>query len=170
MNQENILLETERLRLVPMTFEFVSKVLANDLSAYELLGAIKTETWPENTDIKDILHIIWDSLKDKTKPDGFDAWLFISKKDQIIVGDGGFKGAPDENGVIDMGYAIVESSRQKGFALEAVTALLKWGLSQDGVKAVTADCLHDNIPSIKILTKIGMHEVDRRDGMIFFRT
>lgn len=169
MNQENISLETKRLRLVPMTYDFVLKVIANDLSVYELLGVTKTETWPENTDIKEILHIIRDSLKDKTKPDGFDAWLFISKENHTIVGDGGFKGLPDENGVIDMGYAIVEAERQKGLALEAVSALLNWGLLQNGVNAVTADCLHDNIPSIKILTKIGMQEVERKDGMIFFR-
>lgn len=167
--QKNISLETKRLRLVPMTYDFILKVIQDDLSAYDLLGAIKTETWPESADIKDILHILRDSLKVKPNPDGFDAWLFICKKDGTIVGDGGFKGSPDENGIIDMGYAIIEPQRRKGFALEAVTALLEWGLSQDGVTAVTADCLDDNIPSIKILTKIGMDEVERKDGMIFFQ-
>lgn len=121
----NISLETKRLRLVPMTYDFILKVIKNDLSAYELLGATKTETWPEATDIKDILHILRDTLKNKPKPDGFDAWLFISKENGTIVGDGGFKGSPDENGIIDMGYAIIECQRRKGFALEAVSALLE---------------------------------------------
>lgn len=169
MIQSNISLETKRLRLVPMTHDFIFKVMENDLSAYALLGAIKTETWPETADIKNILHILQDSLKNKPNPDGFDAWLFISKEDDTVVGDGGFKGSPDENGIIDMGYAIIESQRRKGFALEAVTALLEWGLSQDSVTTVTADCLDDNIPSIKILTRIGMREVERKDGMIFFK-
>jgi len=150
-----------------MTYNFILKVMENDLSAYALLGAKKAETWPEAADIKDTLHILQDSLKEKANPDGFDSWLFISKENDTVVGDGGFKGFPNENGIIDMGYAIIESQRRKGFALEAVTALLEWGLSQDNVTAVTADCLEDNIPSIKILTRIGMREVKRKDGMIF---
>lgn len=126
---ESILIETKRLRLIPMTYDFVVKIMENDSSAYSLIGAVKTETWPEAADIKDILHIIRDSLSHKSKPDGFDSWVFINKEDNRIVGDGGFKGSPDENGIIDMGYAIVETERRKGLALEAASALLKWGLS-----------------------------------------
>ncbi len=166
---ESISIDTKRLRLLPMTYDFVIKIMENDLSAYNLIGAVKTEMWPEAADIKDILHIIRDSLGHKPNPDGFDSWIFINKEDNRIIGDGGFKGSPDENGVIDIGYAIVEAQRRKGFALEAVSALLKWGLSQSCVTAVTADCLESNIPSIKILTKLGMNEIERKDGMIFFR-
>lgn len=169
MIQSNISIETKRLRLVPMTYDFILKVMDNDLSAYGLLGALKTETWPESADIKDIFHILRDSLKDKPYPDGFDAWLFIDKEYDTIVGDGGFKGLPDENGVIDIGYSIIKPQRRKGFALEAVTALLEWGLSQKNVTTVTADCLDDNIPSIKILRKIGMKEIGKKDGMIYFQ-
>lgn len=169
MTQNNVSLETKRLRLVPMTYNFILKVMENDLSAYDLLGAIKPDTWPESAEIKGILHILRDNLKDKPQPDGFDAWLFINKENDTIIGDGGFKGSPDENGIIDMGYAIMECQRRKGFALEAVTALLEWGLSQNCVTAVTADCRDDNIPSVRILTRIGMHEVERKDGMIFFQ-
>lgn len=166
---ESISIDTKRLRLVPMTYDFVMKIMENDLSAYRLIGAVKTETWPECADIRDILHMIRDSLSHKPKPDGFDSWIFISKEDHRIVGDGGFKGGPNENGIIDMGYAIVEAQRRKGFAFEAVSALLKWGLSQECVTAVTADCIDSNIPSIKILTRLGMNEIERKDGMIFYR-
>lgn len=165
----NISINTRRLRIVPMTYDFVLRVMSNDPSAYSLIDAVKTEMWPETADIKDILHIIRDSLSNKPNPDGFDAWLFISKEDNSIVGDGGFKGTPDKNGIIDIGYAVVEAQRRKGFAMEAVSALINWGLSQDGVTAVTADCLDDNIPSIKILRKLGMVEIDRKDGIIFYQ-
>lgn len=169
MIEENISIDTKRLRLLPMTYDFVVKIIENDLSAYNLIEAVKTEMWPESADIKDILHIIRDSLSHKAKPDGFDSWIFINKEDNSIIGDGGFNGSPDEKGIIDIGYAIVETQRKKGFALEAVSALLKWGLSQGCVTAVTADCLESNIPSIKILTRLGMNEIERKDGMIFFR-
>lgn len=169
MIRSSISLETKRFRLVPMTYNFIVKVMENDLSAYALLGTVKAEGRPEAADIKDIFPILRDSLKNKPNPDGFDAWLFINKENDTIVGDGGFKGCPDGDGVIDMGYAIIECQRRKGYGIEAVTALLEWGLAQHGVTAITADCLDDNIPSIRILTRIGMHEVERKDGMLFFQ-
>ncbi len=163
-------IETERLRIVPMTYDFVLKIMNGDSSAYELLGAIKTESWPEKADIRNILHMISNSLKDKDTPDGFDAWLFIDKKDSSIVGDGGFKGVPNENGLIDIGYAIIEAKRKQGFGFEAVSALFRWGMAQPLVKGITADCLEDNLPSTRILSKLGLHESERKEGLIYFKS
>ena len=164
-------IETERLKIVPMTYDFVRKLLDNDVSAYEVLGAIKTETWPEKADIWDMLPMIADKLKNCPVPNGFNgAWIFINKTDSSVVGDGGFKGQPDENGIIDLGYGIVETQRRKGFGFEAVSALCKWGLAQPDVKGLSADCSGNNVSSIKLLKKIGLQEVERKDGMIFFKT
>ena len=169
MIHSGIYLETERLLLIPMSYDFVSRIIQDDSTVYLDLGLKKVDEWPEKADIKDILELVRDSLKEKSEPDGFDAWLFVNKVDMSIVGDGGFKGNPDEEGNIDLGYAIIESQRQMGLAYEAASALLNWGLSQAGVNAVTADCLQDNVPSVKILSKLGMEEVKREDGMIYFR-
>ncbi len=168
MPQHNIFLETERLRLIPMSLEFVSGIINNDSTVYFDFDVKKTDEWPEKADIKDILTLIHDSLSRKSVPDGFDAWLFVNKEDNCIIGDGGFKGSPDEEGHIDIGYAIIESQRNRGLAFEAVSALLHWGLRQKEVKAITADCLDNNFPSIKLLSKLGMKEVKRADGMIFY--
>ena len=140
MIHSGIYLETERLLLIPMSYDFVSRIIQDDSTVYLDLGLKKV-----------------------------DEWLFVNKVDMSIVGDGGFKGNPDEEGNIDLGYAIIESQRQMGLAYEAASALLNWGLSQAGVNAVTADCLQDNVPSVKILSKLGMEEVKREDGMIYFR-
>ena len=168
---KKLYIETERLRIVPMTYDFVKKLLDNDASAYEVLGAVKTETWPEKADIWDVLPMMASGLNKSPVPDGFNgAWLFINKTDNSVVGDGGYKGLPDENGVIDFGYGIVETQRQKGFGFEAVSALCKWGLAQPDVKGLSADCLENNMPSIKLLKKLGLQEVERKGGMIFFKT
>lgn len=47
----NFFIETERLRLLPMTYEFVSKVLYNDCTAYKALGVKPIEDWPKDADI-----------------------------------------------------------------------------------------------------------------------
>lgn len=34
----------------------------------------------------------------------------MDKSDNSIVGDGGFKGTPNDNGVIEIGYGIIEGN------------------------------------------------------------
>ncbi len=136
-------IETERLLIIPMTFELSSKTINNDNYIYEELNIKQVDEWP-GKDIKDILPIINNKLSLQSVPDGFDVWLFIDKQYNTIVGDGGFKGTPNNKGEIDLGYNIIESKRRQGYGFEAVSALIKWGLSQKDVKAITANCLKDN--------------------------
>jgi len=81
----------------------------------------------------------------------------------LIIGHGGFKGEPDEKGQIDIGYGLMKSERRKGYGYEAVKALVKLGFEQENVRKIIADCLIDNIGSIRILEKVGMSEVKRDD-------
>ena len=162
-----MVLETKRLLLMPMTFKFVDGILNNDENAYSLFGIKHSEEWPTR-DIFDVLPMIKEKLRIEQEPSGFDAWIFINKIDRSIVGDGGFIGAPNENGHIDIGYGIVESKRRNGYAYEAASALIDWGLSQRGVKGITADPLKDNLPSIKLLQKLGMKMLNTAGERTYF--
>lgn len=166
LNQQ-LKIETKRLLIIPMTFNFVSKILNNDIAAYEELKIKQVNEWP-NSDTREIMPAIKERLALRAAPDGFGAWLFIDKSDNSIVGDGGFKGAPDKNGIIDIGYGIIENKRRQGYAFEAVTGLIKWGLSQNSVKVITADCLKNNTPSGNLLRKVGMSEIRKDDELVYF--
>lgn len=161
------MIETKRLKLIPMTYSFISKVLDDEKTAYEEFGIKSHDEWPSN-DIKEILPFLLKSLSPTSDPDGFGAWLFIDKMDDSIIGDGGFKGAPNDKGSIDIGYNIVKSKRRKGYAFEAVSALIKWGLSHPDVQQITADCLIENTPSINLLKKLGMMEASKDDEVVYF--
>ncbi|WP_376766765.1 GNAT family N-acetyltransferase [Peribacillus huizhouensis] len=69
----------------------------------------------------------------------------IHKKDQFIIGDMGFKGGPNAEGMIDIGYSVVQNYQGYGYAIEKGKALVKWGLYQRKVKEVVATCNPDNI-------------------------
>ena len=53
--------------------------------------------------------------------------------------------------------------RGQGYAGEAARALTEWALGQPGVRRVTAECLEDNLASIRVLEKIGMRPIGRTD-------
>lgn len=76
-------------------------------------------------------------------------------EDNTIIGDMGFKGGPNGEGIIDIGYSIVPCYQWKGYATEMGKAMVEWGVSQPKVKNVVATCDPDNFASIKVLEKIG---------------
>jgi len=162
-----MVLETNRLLLLPMTIDFIDGLISGDKKAYSLLNIKPSEEWPSE-EIFSFLPMIKKSLLQKKEPTGFDSWIFIDKYDLCIVGDGGFKGEPNENGGIDLGYGIVKSKRRNGYAFEAVSELIRWAFSKPNVKYITADCLNENEPSIKLLEKLGMKKIKIEDGLSYF--
>jgi ribosomal-protein-alanine N-acetyltransferase len=162
-----MVLETNRLLLIPMTVDFIDGLINGDKNAYSLLDIKPSEEWPSE-EIFSVLPMFKQSLMQKEEPTGFDAWIFIDKFEKCIIGDGGFKGEPDENGGIDLGYGIVKSKRRNGYAFEAVSELMRWALSKSNVKYITADCLDENEPSIKLLEKLGMRKTKSEDGISYF--
>lgn len=164
---QQLLIETDRLFLVPMTYSFVSRILDRDITAYDEFDINPNPEWP-NLDTKEIMPILKDTLSSLPKPDGFGAWLFIDKSSRCIIGDGGFKGIPNTKGEIDLGYGTVESKRRQGYTYEAVSALIKWAFSQSSVKVITADCLKNNTASFNLLRKLGMSQIRQDDKLIYF--
>ncbi len=158
---------TDRLIIFPFTYEIVCSIITKDYESLGKLGYRSSEDWP-HPDFLDFLPILKKQLKGVIEPTGFDGWVIARKEDMLIIGDAGFKGEPDENGEIEIGYGFVKSQRGKGYGYEAVKALIEWGLEQKNVKKIIADCLIDNIGSIRILQKVGMSEVKRDDEMIYW--
>jgi ribosomal-protein-alanine N-acetyltransferase len=93
----------------------------------------------------------------------------IIKKDTFeIIGDLGFKGFNYEENNIDIGYGIIKEERRKGYAEEATSELIKWALSKEKVKEITARCLIDNTSSIRLLQKLNFIETKKDNEMIYW--
>lgn len=158
-------IETERLIISTMSLVFITEVLKNDINAYAHIGVNFNEEWP-SSDIMPALPIFKAQLE-KNLSDGYGPWIFIDKADNTIIGDGGFKGSPNEIGEIEIGYNIVESKRMGGYGYEAVKALIEWAFSKKSVRAITAECLRDNIPSINLLNKVGMTKIREDEELVY---
>jgi len=71
---------------------------------------------------------------------------------QDRVGDLCFKGLKS-GGQVEIGYGLIDTYWNKGYATEAVGVIVKWALNQPGVKYVEAEAEPDNIASIRVLEK-----------------
>lgn len=94
----------------------------------------------------------------KRAPDG-EKWLcfweIIRKETRQRIGGLLFKGPPDENGAVEIGYGIDEDFRQQGYGLEAVKEGIHWAFAQ-GAKTVIAKVNPGNTASRSLLKRAGM--------------
>jgi ribosomal-protein-alanine N-acetyltransferase len=160
-------INTTRLILVPITLEIIRDLLKNSTSELKKLGLKTGENWPTN-DTKDILPIICKEFEKYIVPTGFEIWMIVNRDNMQVIGDIGFKGQPNNEGEVEIGYGLITEEQGKGYGYEALEAMVKWAFYQDKVKVVKADCLIDNYPSIRILQKVGMKEVSSDKELIYW--
>lgn len=115
---------------------------------------------------------VWlEKLKALTEPD---PWMMgfnlIDRASGLPVGSGGFKGPPDEHGMVEIAYGIDPAHRRKGYATKAAKAMTNYALANDLVQLVRAHTKSDNPASDRILEKCGLQFVgqviDPEDGLV----
>lgn len=87
---------------------------------------------------------------------GWGPWIIFLNTTGEVVGDIGFKGKPHIDKEIEVGYGICKNQRRRGYASEALSAVLSYAFDQCRLARVTAECRHDNTGSIRVLEKAGM--------------
>ena len=95
--------------------------------------------------------------------------MIVDTSNNLLIGHIGFKGIPNHDGEIDLGYGIIASQRKKAFAFEAAAGIQKWAFEQGNVRAVTANCRIDNIGSQRILSLLNFSTIKKDSEMIYWR-
>jgi RimJ/RimL family protein N-acetyltransferase len=88
-------------------------------------------------------------------PQPFGAYVIRRREDGLAIGGVGFKGPAGENGSVSIGYGLIASARGRGYASEAVRALLAFARGR-GISCVEGDTTHDNVASQHVMTAAGM--------------
>jgi len=97
----------------------------------------------------------------------FVRWIVL-KESREIVGSTSFHGAPDTDGMIEIGLGIEEPFQGNGYAKEALAAMWKWACSQSEVRTLRYTVSPDNLPSIAVIEYFGFdfigQQLDEIDG------
>ena len=83
-------------------------------------------------------------------------YLFVHEADRALAGMGGYKGPPDEAGMVEIGYQIYGPYRNQGLATEAAASLIGRAFDQPDVRIVQAHTLAEENASVRVLKKCGM--------------
>ena len=146
---------TDRLELVPASRELLVIAQGSDAALARAIGARLPASWPPEFYGPQSLQFTLDRLSEHRDKDGWWLHWFLLREPRTLIGYGGYKGPPGEDGTIEVGYAIVDDHQGKGYATELTAGLIDHAREQGAVRRVVAETMPDRIPSIRVLEKLG---------------
>jgi len=150
-------IETLRLRLEPLTMPAAQAIVARRRE-----GRPWHEEFPTGDD-QDAAAMVAELGETR-----FGCRVIVEKHSGLVVGTIGFTGPPDGTGTVTVGYGLVPSARGRGYATEALCDLVAYAFTQPSVRAVTADSLHDNVASHRVLEKAGFSRTHATEDTVWF--
>jgi RimJ/RimL family protein N-acetyltransferase len=165
---------SRRLDLVSMSPAFMGASLDGDLArAATLLAASLPPDWPSESAARTLRRRIHQLAADPSEqpwllramltrePPSADAappvhgTLRHVPPPRTLVGRIGFHAPPDARGALEIGYAVEPAQRRRGYATEAVGAMLAWAQREHAICHFVASISPTNVPSLAVVRKFG---------------
>lgn len=154
-------LETERLLLRKITVEDAEELYKNVYSNYEYIKLYFQV--PLNT-FEDYLPLV-EKYKDWYDNGNHFRWGIMIKETKEMIGHIQLHSKDGLNNNCKIAYVIGYDFRKKGYAREAVRAVLNFGLNIANYHRIDAEIVYSNVDSIALVEAVGMsYEYTRKDG------
>lgn len=108
-------------------------------------------------------------MRDSSPSPWTHGFAIVERSSGEMVGSCGFKGPPDDDGMVEIAYGIDTDHRGRGYAKEAAAALVELALDA-GARLVRAHTRTENEASARVLVSCGLAPVgevmDPEDGLV----
>lgn len=163
-----MIIETERLYLIPLTADQL-RLWIVDISALEkdlncsyraepmndvFLAIVKAQLGVTENDVENYLFHSF--------------WFIMRKADRVIVGTADFKGIPNKDHDVEIGYGLGIDYEHNGYMTEAVQGMSDWAKAQDKIHHVIAETEINNPKSHNVLKRCGFVQY-RQDTTLWWR-
>ena len=166
-----LILDTPRLQLVSPTTELLAAEIGSTRALSRKLVARVPADWPP-TFLEGVAPLFLDQLHHHPDHDVWLGWYWIKRSCEreaaTLIALGGFKGPPDEQGRVEVGYSVLSRWRGQGYASEGVQGLVSWAMQQPGVREVVARVERENPASMRVLEKCGLERVGEQGSEVLF--
>lgn len=93
--------------------------------------------------------------------------IVLRRRERPVIGHIGFHGPPGVNGpskpgALEVGYTVFEPFRRRGYATEAVAAILAWARDEHEIHDFVASVSPDNGPSLALVRRFGFRQTGRQ--------
>lgn len=153
---------TERLLLHPLTVPEGERIAARAPLPGERWG----EGYPGVGDLASVNAFLRRCAEDGD-PGAYRTYQIRLREGGLVVGGIGFHGPPGPDGAVTVGYGIVPGERGRGYASEALAAVI--GIAREaGAAVLRGDADPANVPSHRVMERAGMRRVAEGDGPVRF--
>ncbi|MFD4374569.1 GNAT family N-acetyltransferase [Streptomyces sp. NPDC058486] len=153
---------TERLLLHPLTVDEGERVVAREPLPGERWG----EGYPGVGDLASVGAFLR-RCGEEGDPGVFRTYQIRVAESGVVVGGIGFHGPPGVDGGVTVGYGVVSGERGKGYASEALAAVI--GIARAaGAAVLRGDADPANVASHRVMERAGMRRVGEGDGLVRF--
>jgi ribosomal-protein-alanine N-acetyltransferase len=144
---------TERLDLVPLD------AVAGDAARLQAATGVRFGEAAPPPYMADALPVVRSRLRAAPGERRWWNWLIVRRETAEAVGSVAFAGPPDADGAVLIGYAMYPAFEGRGYATEAVRAMIGWAFGQPGVREVRALAPVWNTPALRVAENVGMRPV-----------
>ncbi len=145
---------TNRLELVAVDPVLAQALVAGRDELGRVLEASVPAEWPPEL-LADAFDFFVQAAQRGPQDLGWWAWLVVMRASRVLIGSAGFKGPPDADGRVDVGYSVLDAWQGQGYASETVDALVKWAFADARVGRVVGETFPHLAASIRVLEKNG---------------
>ena len=165
-------IETPRLLLTPYAPEHL-RALLESIEQFEQAFGVPAADGLRTFMVSDEVSPEW--LARLRTASTADPWVhgfaIVDRTSRSVIGSLGFKGRPDDDGVVEIAYGIVPGFQGRGFATEATHAGLAFAFAVNAVSQVRAHTRPSNSASTRVLEKCGFDFIgpveDPDDGPVW---
>lgn len=169
LNPDHI--ETKRLRIFPLTAEHLRVYLQADDKFERMLGLAHfgrivvpaVRDMVEKTSLPRIESVPAHERVFHT------FWLAVEKSSNTVVAELGFKGVPDAEGQVEIGYGTMPYQQGRGIMTEAVGGVIGWASGRNDIRTILAETDRNNTASIRILQKNAFTHYTTKGSMFWWR-
>lgn len=155
--------ESARITLEPMTLRDASAIGSDDR-----LGRLWAPDFPTDGDVRVASLVEQEIISLATSSWPWGTYVVVENESGWAIGGIGFKGGPDTDGDVQIGYGICQSRQRKGFASEAVRLMCAMA-QRHGALSLSAETELDNRFSQRVLQKCGFARGTDDNGLTQWR-
>lgn len=140
-----------RVKLINCTEDILKLLLQGDTYLANSLNLNIPKEWNESGN--EIFQYSLDQLEEEPNSEKWLSYLPVEIETRTLLGSCGYKGLPNTNGIVEIGYEVAKDYRNKGFATEFVEILVNNAFEYYEVIEIQAHTLAQENASVQVLKK-----------------
>ena len=153
-------IRTECLELIAATPDLARREAVAANGWHAPLEVLPPASWPPpGSDRSSQAWLAGRIIQDADRP-GWWLWYVVRRPRghavrRTLIGNAGFKGAPDAHGSVELGYALLPEWQGQGYGTELAGGLVTWAFSHERVERIMAETYPEFVASVRVLEKHG---------------